>query len=261
MLRTMCIRKAFAVTSRNIRSPSRLTEIAQLNSAVDEMKTGLRSFRKYVPAELVRQVLASGVEANLGASDAVLTVYFSDIEGFTSISEDLPPEVLINTLNDYFEAVSRPIEAHGGVINQFQGDAILATFNLPQALSDHARKAVQAAIDIQATLAENRFGKGLSLRTRVGVNTGVVVGGLVGTHDRLGYTVHGDAVNLAARLEQLNKEHGSWIVLSAETCRQAGVERFPFRSLGSVQIRGRHQPTEIFTLPEVQAELLSPQDP
>ena len=179
------------------------------------------------------------------------TILFTDIEGFTSISETLEPTELIATLNAYFEVVTEPIERHGGVINQFQGDAILATFNVSDQLENHAAKAVQAAIDIQAALARHTFGPDLSLRSRVGVNSGVVVGGIVGTGDRLGYTVHGDEVNIAARLEQLNKDYQTRIIVSECTRALAGAERFPFRQIESVTVRGRHTPVVVYTLPQI----------
>jgi adenylate cyclase len=204
---------------------------------------------RFVPTEVVRRVRTSeqGVEAGQGEV-AQATILFTDIENFTAISESLSPEQLIKTLNQYFTAVAEPIERHGGVINQFQGDAILASFNLPEPHPEHAANAVRAAIEVQQVLKNRSFGDGVALRSRIGINTGTCVGGLVGTAKRLGYTVHGDEVNLAARLEQLNKEHATRILVSETTCRLAGMERFPFRRIGEVQVRGRTQPTVIYTL-------------
>ena len=176
------------------------------------------------------------------------TILFTDIEGFTTISETMTPTELIATLNDYFAVVSKPINEHGGVINQFQGDAILATFNLPETLPDHAAHAIRAALAMQEALKCTQFGNGIVLRSRIGINSGEIVGGLVGTGDRLGYTVHGDDVNLAARLEQLNKEHGTRIIVSGRTCELAGPAQFPFKKLGSTTVRGRRTPVVIYTL-------------
>ncbi len=205
---------------------------------------------RFVPTEVVKQVTSSehGAEAGQGEVREA-TILFADLEGFTALSESLSPQDLIRILNQYFAAVVEPIERYGGVINQFQGDAILATFNLPKLHQDHAAEAVRAALAIQEILAQQRFGDGVELRSRIGINCGVVVGGLVGSGDRLGYTVHGDDVNMAARLEQLNKEYGTRIILSERACALAGWERFAFQRVDQVQLRGRTQPTVIYTLP------------
>ena len=204
---------------------------------------------RFVPREVARQVKFSEQRMELGYGEVrEATILFTDIEGFTTISENLEPTELIATLNAYFQVVTEPIERYGGVINQFQGDAILATFNVPDELDDHAAQAVRAAIDIQLALGQHTFGPGLSLKSRVGINSGVVVGGIVGTGDRLGYTVHGDEVNLAARLEQLNKDYQTRIIVSERTQTLAGPERFPFRRIESVTVRGRHTPLVIYTV-------------
>ena len=205
---------------------------------------------RFVPERVAEQVRSSDAPVRAGQGEVgEATILFTDIEGFTTLSERLAPEQLINVLNEYFTVVSEPIVRHGGVINQFQGDAILATFNMPEPLEDHAGEAVRAACDMQRALRRHRFGSdGMKLRSRVGINTGRVVGGLVGTGDRLGFTVHGDEVNLAARLEQLNKEHGTRILVSRRTADLAGRERFAFAPIGSTAVRGRQASVEIFSL-------------
>ena len=204
---------------------------------------------RFVPDRVAEQVRSADAPVQAGQGEvAEATILFTDIEGFTTLSERLSPEQLISVLNEYFGVVSEPIVRHGGVINQFQGDAILATFNMPEALEDHAREAVQAACEMQHALREHRFGDGLELRSRIGINTGRVVGGLVGTGDRLGFTVHGDDVNLAARLEQLNKEHGTRILVSRRTADLAGGERFQFAPIGTTTVRGRQATVEIYSV-------------
>jgi len=152
-----------------------------------------RELSKFVPHEVARQAKAGEEQMRAGQGEVrEASILFTDIEGFTTISESLTPTELITTLNEYFDVVTKPIIEHGGVINQFQGDAILATFNIPDALPDHAAQALRAALDIQAALGRSRFGAGVELRSRVGINSGEVVGGLVGAGERLGYTVHGD---------------------------------------------------------------------
>ena len=211
--------------------------------------TAAQELARFLPAQIAQRV-AQSAEA-LTAGDGQVreaTILFVDIEGFTGLSEGLEPDRVIATLNDYFAAVVAPIESHAGVINQFQGDAIVASFNLLEPHPEHAANAVRAALEIQRVLDLRRFGDGIKLRARVGINTGEVVGGVVGTGNRLSYTVHGDAVNLAARLEQLNKEFGSLIMVSERTRDLAGAERFAFREAGQVQVRGRRRSTRIYIL-------------
>ncbi|HSS64354.1 MAG TPA: adenylate/guanylate cyclase domain-containing protein [Gammaproteobacteria bacterium] len=208
-----------------------------------------RDLSKFVPSQVVKQVTSSERGIRVGDGEVrEATILFTDLEGFTTISESLTPVQLITTLNEYFAAVTEPIERNGGVINQFQGDAILATFNLPERLENHAACAIKTALEIQSILEHRRFGDGITLRSRVGINSGIVVGGLVGTGERLGYTVHGDEVNLAARLEQLNKEYDTRIIVSARTKELAGHESFVFDKMGEAQVRGRKAAVTIYTV-------------
>ena len=219
-----------------------------VNSVVES--TAAEDLSRFVPSTVAKQVKSS--ERRVGIGDGEVreaTILFMDLQGFTSISESLTPKELITTLNEYFKVVSGPIDRHGGEINQFQGDAILATFNVPEKLADHSTHAVQAALEIQNLLEGRLFGPDIPLVSRIGINTGVVVGGLVGTDDRLGYTVHGDEVNLAARLEALNKEYGTRIIVSDRTRILAGADTFAFEHLGSVHVRGRKAPVVVYSLP------------
>ena len=220
--------------------------------------TAAAELSRFVPSEVAAQVKSSETPVEAGAGEVrETTIFFNDLQGFTTLSEGMSPVELISTLNEYFSAVAEPIIRHGGVINQYQGDAILATFNLPSPLEDHAASAVRAAVEIQHILGSRTFGAGLRLTSRVGINTGVVVGGLVGAQDRLGYTVHGDDVNLAARLEALNKEHGTRIIVSERTRELAGPDRFSFRDLGTVKVRGRSRPVTIYRIDVPTAESAS----
>lgn len=208
-----------------------------------------RDLSRFVPLEVANQVTWSEEGATTGKGEvSQTTILFTDIEGFTSISESLPPEDLIAALNQYFSLIAKPIEANGGVISQFQGDAVLATFNAPKPDPDHASNAIEAALQIQQALKGKTFGHNTPFNTRIGINTGLVVGGLVGSGDRVGYTVHGDSVNLTARLEQLNKEYGTRIMISENTYRLVAPEKFAFRSLGDVLLRGKKQPIGIYAI-------------
>jgi adenylate cyclase len=204
---------------------------------------------RFVPAEVASLTKTSedGVQVGLGELREA-TILFLDIEGFTTLSERLEPKRLVGTLNQFYAAVAEPLTRHDGAIVQFQGDAVLATFNAPRLNPEHAANAVRAALEIQALLATRTFGDGIPLRARIGINTGQVVHGLIGTPDRLGYTVIGDEVNLAARLEALNKDYGSSIIVSGETRVRAGQEHLAFTLLDEVTVRGRTTSTRIYTV-------------
>jgi class 3 adenylate cyclase/predicted metal-dependent HD superfamily phosphohydrolase len=201
-------------------------------------------FGKYVPKRIAEDLVAGG--GSLQPTQTTATILYSDIEGFTSIAENMPPEQVVEMLNDYFPAVIEPIERYGGIVNQFQGDAMLVTFNVPVADAFHAEKAVQAAMEIQRVIAGRKFA-GIPLRTRIGINTGEVIAGNVGSGERVNYTVHGDAVNLAARIEQLNKEYGTSVLVSGSTV-DLLQGNYPLELVGDVAIRGKTVPVNLFKL-------------
>ena len=209
-----------------------------------------RDLSRFVPDEVAKKVKSSEEGATTGKGEVnETTILFTDIEGFTNISESLSPVELIDALNDYFTTMAKPIEEYGGVITQFQGDAVLATFNAPRPDPNHASNAIKAGISIQRALRDKTFGKEkVPFNTRVGINSGMVVGGLVGSGDRVGYTVHGDNVNMAARLEALNKDYGTQIIVSENTTALIDKNEFPFNPLGEVAVRGLAKPVKIFTL-------------
>jgi adenylate cyclase len=186
------------------------------------------------------------------------SILFCDIEGFSTISERLSPDELMQTLNEYFAAVSEVVERHQGVITAYQGDAMLIGFNTARPDPNHAAHALRAAVGIQEMLAKRRFGNDdLALKTRCGVNTGRLVAGAVGTPERLLFTVYGDEVNIAARLEQLNKSFGTYILATEQTLAAAG-RGFACRPMGSVQVRGRLQSVTVFAVDGPALEESSP---
>lgn len=208
-----------------------------------------RDLSRFVPQEVAQQVIHSEEGATIGKGEvSECTILFTDIEGFTSISETMSPENLIEALNRYFSLIAAPIHKHGGVISQFQGDAVLATFNVPKPDQNHASHAVRAALEIQSVLDGEKFGDGVVFTTRIGINTGPVVGGLVGSGERVGYTVHGDNVNLAARLEQMNKDFGTGIIVSEYTHAKIPDGVFAFHEIGEVPVRGLNQSIRIYTV-------------
>lgn len=207
-------------------------------------KTIIEALGKYVPESVATSIVRD--QGSLRPTRTTATVLFSDIANFTTIAESMSPDKVFQMLNEYFPAVVEPIMAHGGVVNQFQGDALLVTFNVPVEDPLHADNAVRAAIAIQEAVGQRRFGD-IELRTRVGINTGEVIAGNVGAGSRYNYTVHGDAVNSAARLEQLNKEYGTSTIVSESTTELLGGS-YPIEPLGEVPIRGRREAVRIYTL-------------
>lgn len=230
---------------------SRIREISTLASAMEEMKTGLRSFQKYVPADLVRLLLESGQEAELGGARSDLTIYFSDIVGFTSVSEQVDPETLVAVLSDYLEEMSDEILQAGGTVDKFIGDAIMAFWGAPLAQEEHARAACHAALANQARLEELRDDwKGRDLpefRARIGLHSGNAIVGNFGSPNRLDYTAIGDSVNLASRLEGLNRIYGTDILISEATFKAIGPE-FITRRIDRVAVKGREGSTLVYEL-------------
>lgn len=203
---------------------------------------------RFVPVEVARQIERAGNSGAEQVQTREASILFVDIEGFTGMGERMAPERLIASLNEYFALVVEPIESNGGTVTQFQGDAILASFNLPATDARHASRAVDAGIGILRALQHHQFSDGQQYRVRIGISTGAVTGGLVGVTDRVSYTVHGDAVNLAARLEQLNKSMGTRILLTAATQRQIEHSNYRLRLIDTVEIRGRVDPEPVYTV-------------
>jgi class 3 adenylate cyclase len=220
-------------------------EIGALTGRFNQMVEGLRerrqireTFGKYVSESVAAQLLRQTGDERLRGETREATLVFTDIEGFTTLSERIAPDLLIAVLNEYLEAVVEPIQRHGGVVNSFIGDGLFASFNMPLANADHAASAVAAALDIQRATEARVFAGDVRLATRIGINTGTVIGGTIGAGDRLSYTLLGDAVNTAARLQELNKQHGTRILVTAATRAGAGTQ-FRFRTIGELPIRGR----------------------
>jgi adenylate cyclase len=234
-------------------------EVNQLHDAADRMKSGLRSFIKYVPDDLVRQLLSTGKDAVLGGEIRRLTVFFSDIEGFTSHSERIAPDVLVHQLGDYFAILSRQLRSHSGTIDKFIGDGLLGFFNAPENVPHHENLACRATLRALEELA-SQDGAAVAFRTRVGLHCGEVLVGNIGTPDRFAYTVLGDVVNTTSRLENLNKVYGTQILASGEVREQAGTD-FEWRHLDRVTVAGRKTSMEIheligFTGPATEARCL-----
>ncbi|MGA2640286.1 MAG: adenylate/guanylate cyclase domain-containing protein [Spirochaetia bacterium] len=213
------------------------------------------AFRQYLSPTVIEELIAHPERLTLGGERRELTIFFSDVQGFTGISEALTPEDLTALLNEYLTAMVDIIQGEGGTIDKFEGDAIIAFWNAPLSQADHAVRGVRAALRCQARLAEmrpsirERIGK--NMFTRVGMNTGPAVVGNMGSKTRFDYTMLGDQVNLSARLEGINKQFGTYIMISGSTVEKiAGA--FPARELSRVAVVGRKEPVTVYEpmLPE-----------
>lgn len=231
-------------------------ELGRLAEAFNGMARGLeerdlvrdllgRNVSPEIAAELIRRPAA------LGGEEREVTVLFTDIRGFTSLSESTAPTAILEFLNEYFSEVTRVIEAHSGVVDKYIGDAVMAVFGAPLELENHAEKAVECARALRGALREfnaRREAVGLNaVHTGLGMTTGVVVAGVMGSETRHNYTFLGDVVNLAARLQDETKKFGVDSVISVRTverCRHGAW----FRPLGSITVRGKTAAVEVFTL-------------
>lgn len=225
------------------RKPSVFQEIQLMHDALARTKGGLRSFAAYVPRDLVRAVLASGQQAVLEGKLQPLTIFFSDIAGFTTIAERTEPRALVELLGGYLDDVTTVIAEHDGTVDKFLGDGVMAFWGAPAELPDHAARACEAAVRIQRRLATRTP----RLHTRIGLATGEVVVGNIGSHARMNYTVMGDCVNLAARLEGLNKQYGTTVLVSEATRTAAGA-RVIARPVDVVAVKGKSRAVRVFEI-------------
>jgi adenylate cyclase len=228
---------------------SRVYELDEANRSFGEMIEGLRernlireTLGQFVPEQVARELMAGG--GKLEPMEAKATVLVCDIEEFAALTDSLGAHGTINFLNAYFEIVVEIVERYQGVVTQFQGDAILAVFNVPIPSHDHGANALRAALEM-VRAADSQTFAGVRARNRVGLSTGRVVAGAVGSAGRLSYTVHGNAVNLAARLEQMNKEYGTRVLLSDKTAERC--PGFDLRKLADAEIRGYGEPVALYT--------------
>jgi class 3 adenylate cyclase len=209
------------------------------------------TFGKYVSESVAAAILHDGQRTGRAVdTTAEATLMFTDIEGFTGLSERLAPAEVARILNAYLATVVPVIQRHGGVVNSFIGDGLFASFNLPLPVKDHAAAAIRAALKIQQALAGASFLADVELRTRIGINTGMVIGVTIGAENRLNYTLLGDAVNVASRVEQLNKQFGTGILATESTVRAAGAFESCVK-LGATDVRG-HQDVVVYRVGPLQ---------
>ena len=233
---------------------SRLSEIHETYETVNSMVEGLRWFARYVPRQLVQRLME---QPDVDRADTrQLTILFTDMAGFTPMSENMSAAEVAEFLNHHLSMVSTCIEAEGGTVDKFIGDAVMAFFGAPEPLPDHASRACRAALAIRTAIGVDNAGRSArnltTTRVRIGIHTGPVVVGNIGSEDRVNYTIIGDVVNVASRLEGSGKEMGDpeaevGILASGEVIAAAGLGDHA-QEVGRHKLRGRAEDTDIFRL-------------
>ncbi|MCK4577779.1 MAG: CHASE2 domain-containing protein, partial [Candidatus Marinimicrobia bacterium] len=213
-----------------------------------------KSFSTYISPDLIDDMIAAGVEPELGGESDILTAYFTDIQSFSSFSEILTASKLVELLNEYLTAMTEVLLDQGGTLDKYEGDAIVAFFGAPMPMEDHAVRGLRTALEMQRRLGDLRR-KWASegdkwpdlvhiMRTRIGLNTGEFVTGNMGSTTRMNYTMMGDIVNTAARLEASAKQYGIYIQCTTQTLNSAGRDAFEWRDIDKVKVMGKSEAVE-----------------
>jgi len=225
----------------------RARNVVRANAAAEAERSRIQQiFGRYVPPQVAEQLIAAG---QLAPQQRTASILFADIEGFTRLSEALPPAHVIGMLNSFFSAATSIVDARGGVVVNYIGDALIAAFNAPLPAEGHPARAAAAARDLLSLVSGREF-EGHQLRLRIGIATGPVAAGTVGGEERHTYTLYGDTVNLAQRLEGLNKEFETACLISGPTFQAARSSCGDAVAKGPVQVRGRESTVEVFALAE-----------
>jgi len=239
-----------------------LREIISYAGSEREKQFLRKAFSTYVSDDVVKEIISDPSRLQLGGTKRHMTAVFTDLKGFSTMSEKLDPETLVSILNRYLTAMSDVVLAEKGTIDKYIGDAIVAFFGAPVEMQDHALRACLSAITMRrvekelnrAILAEKV--SPVPLFTRIGINTGSMVAGNMGTENKMNYTIMGNSVNLAARLESANKQYGTWILATEQTIREAG-DRILSRKLDRIRVVGISEPLQIYELMNTQEDATS----
>ncbi len=230
---------------------SPIREISVLQKAIETLDTTVKSFAAFVPVSLVKQLLDSEQKLELGGRSRFLTIFFSDLEAFSTLTEAVPSQSLVTRVSAYLEVVTRSVNEEFGTIDKFIGDGVMAFWGAPALLDDHAWHACVAALricDALNGLNEQWELQGLKpLNIRIGIHSDAVLVGNIGSKARMAYTVMGDGVNVASRLEDINKEYGTRICISHAVFREAG-DRLCVRPIDEVLVKGRRSKIPIYEL-------------
>jgi class 3 adenylate cyclase/uncharacterized membrane protein len=221
-----------------------------------------RAFSTYLSEDVVEEIVSDPSRLQLGGENRHMTALFTDVKGFTGIAEALSPEQLVELLNYYLSTMSDVILEKEGTIDKYQGDAIVAFFGAPLDLPDHALRACLTAIimkrlenDVNNHIAKNKLSP-LPLLTRIGINSGDMVVGNMGTQKKMNYTIVSNAVNLASRLEGINKQYGTWILASEDTIKETHGKILA-RKLDRIRVVGINEPTQIYEIIDTTADATS----
>ena len=230
---------------------SAFADVEAVLARVELAKTAMRAMGRYVPVDLVRLLYRTGREPVLGGELAVVTTMFTDVAGFTSIAERLAPNALARRLGQYFEVMTAAVHSTQGTIDKYIGDAVMAVWNTPTPAPDHARRACEAALRggeaLERLFRSPEWDGHPPLVTRFGIHTDRVMVGHFGAPDRMSFTVLGDGVNLASRLEGLNKQYGTTVLVS-DTVREQAGGGFEFRLVDMVAVKGRTRGVRVYEL-------------
>ena len=233
---------------------SHIRELDDQSSAFDRMVDGLRYFETYVPRSLVRQLMSQGEGAEIQSAEVELTLMFTDIVGFTRRSESMTPKAVADMLNQHFDVVNRCIEAEGGTIDKYIGDAVMAFWGAPQPLDDHAERACRAALAMRRELAaQNAADEGQpDVRMKIAIHTGPLIVGNIGARGRINYTIVGDTVNTCSRIEKLCGEidDGSQtaVIVISDATRERLGPGFETRKAGTFDVKGKSERLDVFEL-------------
>jgi adenylate cyclase len=234
------------------RETSRVLEIQHLDQALDDSARSLRAFSKFVPVDVINQLIDEGNALAPNGSPRRITVMFTDVEGFTSISESLDTDVLVGMLTEYFNLATGVFARHGGVVDKFIGDGIMVLWGAPADLPDAEHKACLAALELHVEMSElNQKWQDQGLpefRTRIGIHTGTVIAGVLGSNDRLSYTAFGDVINVASRIEGINKQLGTQMLMSEVTFAGLAGRLHTRRIEELVELRGRQTRMVLYEL-------------
>src|SRR5450432_1572479 len=230
---------------------SRIKEIYELGSAMKLAQRAIWSFARFIPKELVQRVIDNSISTELGGVREEITVVFTDVRDFTTIAESAEPDILMLQTSRYFSVLTEAFLAEGGTIDKFIGDAVMVFWNAPNPQPDHIARACRAVLAARAAnerLNTEFEADGLKpFVTRFGIHVGEAVVGNVGSTERMNYTALGNTVNLAARLEGLNKEFGTTILVSEDVYRRVEY-LFEFKALDAVVAKGMTKETRVFEL-------------
>jgi len=244
-LQTLAAPDPSPVTSSFVR------EIHELGQTVSLAQRAIWSFARFVPKEIVRRVIDNSISTELGGAREEITVLFTDVPDFTTIAESADPDLLMHQTSRYFSVLTDAFLAEGGTVDKFIGDAVMVFWNAPNPQPDHVERACRAALAGRAASEKLNVqfeAEGLKpFFTRFGIHVGEAVVGNLGSTERMNYTALGDTVNLASRLEGLNKQFGTAILVS-EGVHARVQDRFLFKAVGSVTAKGMTRETRVFEL-------------